>query len=341
MKAAVYHAPDDLRYEELPEPTAGPGEVVVRMTRCGLCGTDLAKIRLAKVPPGTVLGHEIVGEVVEVGAGVGGLAAGDRVVVAHHVPCLACVFCRHENYSLCPAFKATNVEPGGFAERLRVLPASVERGVFRVPDEMTDEEALFAEPVACCIRGMRRAGIQPGDAVAILGCGPIGLTHVQLSRRFGAGRVIGVDPIASRARRAEALGADAGIAADGLDPVRAVREATGGLGPDVVLNTVGRPEAYEQAFAMVRPGGHVVFFAQCPPGSRLALDPDVFARNEVTVVGSYSPGPDDLPRALEMIRQRQVEVASLISHRIPLARLAEAVCLAGSAIASLKIVLVP
>ncbi len=275
MKAAVYHAPDDLRYEELPEPTAGPGEIVVRMRRCGLCGTDVAKIRYAKIPAGTVLGHEIVGEVAEAGAGVAHLAPGDRVIVAHHVPCLSCVYCRHENYSLCPAFKVTNVEPGGFAELMRVLPASVGKGVFRVPQGVTDEEALFAEPLACCLRGMRRAGVQPGDAVAILGCGPIGLTHVQLARTFGAGRVIGVDPIAGRVERARALGADVGITAGGADAVRAVREATAGIGADIVLNTVGRPEVYEQAFAMVRAGGHVVFFAECAPGSRLALDPAV------------------------------------------------------------------
>lgn len=341
MKAAVYHAPDDLRYEELPDPTAGPGEIVVRMTRCGLCGTDVAKIRLAKIPPGTVLGHEVVGEVAEVGAGVGHLAPGERVVVVHHVPCGECVYCRHENFSLCPAFKRNNLDPGGFAERLRVLPGSVERGTFRVPGGVTDDEALFVEPLACCLRGMRRAGLRPGDTVAIVGCGPIGLTHVQISRMFGAGRVIGVDPIASRARRAEALGADLAVAAAGEAAIRAVREAANGGGPDVVLNTVGRPEVCEQAFAMVRPGGHVVFFAECPPGSRLSLDPALFAPNEVGVIGSYSPAPEDLPRALDLILSRRIALAELISHRVPLARLNEAVQLAGAATTSMKIVLVP
>lgn len=341
MKAAVYHAPDDLRYEELRDPAAGPGEIVVRMTRCGLCGTDLGKVRYGKVPAGTVLGHELVGEVAEVGADVGRVKPGERVVVSHHVPCLSCVYCRHENYSLCATFKRNNLDPGGFAEMVRVLSPSVERGLWRLPDDVTDDEALFVEPLACCIRGMRRARVQPGDTVAILGCGPIGLAHVQLSRIFGAGGVIGVDPIDSRAKRAETIGADVGIVADGEAAVRAVREATAGIGPDIVLNTVGRLEVYEQAFAMVRDGGHVVFFAECPPESRLTLDPGLLCRNEVGVIGSYSPAPDDLPRALDLIRRREVEVASLISHRIPLARMSEAVRLAGTATASLKIVLVP
>src|SRR3989304_4137386 len=137
MKAAVYHAPDDLRYEEVGDPTAGPGEIVVRMRRCGLCGTDLGKIRYGTVPAGTVLGHEVVGEVAEVGTGVTGLGRGERVVVAHHVPCFACVYCRHENYSLCAAFQRNNLYPGGFAELVRVLPASVERGLLRLPDDVT------------------------------------------------------------------------------------------------------------------------------------------------------------------------------------------------------------
>src|SRR5207302_2703757 len=198
MKAAVLREGGRLVAEEWPRPALGEGDVLLRLKGCGLCGADLAKIG----DPGTrvpvVLGHEVVGEVAAIGAGVAECAIGDRVVAAHHVPCGTCHYCRRGSESMCRAFKASNLDPGGFAEYVRVPPANVRHASFRVPEHLSDEEASFVEPLACCLRAVDRARVEPGDTAVVVGLGSIGCLFTQLLARAGAA-VAGADPLAPRA----------------------------------------------------------------------------------------------------------------------------------------------
>ena len=208
MRAAVLRDDGRIAPAEWPRPSVGAGELLLRVRGCGLCGSDIAKIVPAPARTPAVLGHEVVGDVVETGPGVAGFGVGDRVVAAHHVPCGECHYCRRGSESMCRAFKASNLDPGGFAEYVRVPPANVRHATFRIPDHLTDEEASFVEPLACCVRAIDRARVEPGDTVVVIGLGSIGCLFVQLARRAGAA-VLGVDPLAGRAtlaRRARGPG---------------------------------------------------------------------------------------------------------------------------------------
>src|SRR5204863_653096 len=208
VKAAVLREAGRLGPETWPRPVIGAGEVLLRLRGCGLCGSDIAKIGVPATKVPVVLGHELVGDVVEIGAGVAGVAVGDRAVAAHHVPCGACHFCRRGSESMCAAFKASNLDPGGFAEYVRVPAENVRHALFKVPRHVSDEAASFVEPLACCLRAVRRARVQPGDTAVVVGLGSIGCLFVQLLKRAGAA-VVGADALAERAVFARGLGAAA------------------------------------------------------------------------------------------------------------------------------------
>ncbi|HET7341223.1 MAG TPA: alcohol dehydrogenase catalytic domain-containing protein, partial [Methylomirabilota bacterium] len=193
MRAAIFHGGGRLAAGDWPQPTAGRGELLLRVRGCGLCGSDIAKIVAPDTRAPAVLGHEVVGDVIEAGDGVAGFAVGDRVVAAHHVPCGRCHYCRRGSESMCRAFKASNLDPGGFAEYVRVPAANVRHATFRVPEHLGDEEASFVEPLACCLRAVERARVEPGDTAVVVGLGSIGCLFTQLLARAGAA-VVGCDP---------------------------------------------------------------------------------------------------------------------------------------------------
>jgi L-iditol 2-dehydrogenase len=303
--------------EARPRPGCGPGELLLRVRGCGLCGSDLAKLRApARLP--AVLGHEVVGDVVEAGEGVTGFRPGARVVVAHHVPCLACHYCRRGSVSMCRAFKASNLDPGGFAEYVRVPPENVAHATFRVPDGVPDAVAVFTEPLACCLRAIRRSGVGPGDTVLVVGLGAIGGLLLQLASRAGA-RVVGSDPVAARRELARALGAAAVTAPESVRD--AVAAASEGRGADCVLLTVGAPALVREAFGWARDGGAVHLFVGEGEGP-LAIG-ELYHR-ELTLTATYSSSPADLAEAFELVTGGGVRVAELCSHRLPLERLDEA-----------------
>ena len=192
MKVARYYSRHDIRLEEVPVPKIGPGEILVQVKACGLCGSDLMEWYVKEKAP-AVLGHEPTGVVAEVGEGVAKFEAGDRVFVHHHVPCFTCHHCLRGYYTLCETFKATHLDPGGFAEYIRVPAPNVERDVLKLPPDMSFDQATLIEPVATCIRGIKRAGIQMGDTVVVIGAGVAGLILMQLARVLGAGMVVNTD----------------------------------------------------------------------------------------------------------------------------------------------------
>jgi L-iditol 2-dehydrogenase len=313
MIAAVYRGAGKLAAEEWPRPATGDGEVLLRLLGCGLCGSDIAKIVDPTLSGPVVLGHEVVGEVVTLGAGVTGCAIGDRVVVAHHVPCGECHYCRRGSESMCRAFKASNLDPGGFAEYVRVPAANVRHATFRVPHHVSDEAASFVEPLACCLRAVRRARVEPGDTIVVVGLGSIGCLFVQILRNASVA-VVGCDPIAERAALALRLGAAA--AGPAAAAAAAQRELSGGRGADQVIVTGGGTDVLPWAVENIRDGGTVHYFAG--GGDTLPLRLETLYHRELTLTATYSSTPADLAEAFRLIVAGAVAVDRLVTHRVSL-----------------------
>jgi L-iditol 2-dehydrogenase len=321
MRVAKYHKWDDVRLEHMETPEVGPGEMLVQVEACGLCGSDLMEWYADSKAP-AVLGHEPVGFVSRLGEGTEGFALGDRVFVHHHVPCFVCSYCRRGNYSCCAKFKENGIYPGGFAEYIRVAGPNVERDVLSLPDTMSFDEATLIEPTACAIRGMRRASVQPGDRILIVGAGVSGLLFAQLSKQWGASMVIVSDLVEYRRRRAMDLGADVTIDPTEDDVQEKVLLVTDQMGADVVIVTV-------------------LLYAPLSPHETLPVDVCDLLFSEKTLVTTYSCGPDDTRSALDMIREGRVQTRDLVTHHFGLEEVGEAMRLAARAGDSLKVVIVP
>jgi L-iditol 2-dehydrogenase len=339
VKVARYYSRHDVRLEEVPVPGIGAGELLVQVKACGLCGSDLMEWYVQEKAP-TVLGHEPAGVVLEVGEKVEDFKVGDRVFVHHHVPCFTCHHCLRGHHTLCETFKATHLDPGGFAECVRVPALNVERDVLKLPPDLTFEQATLIEPVATCIRGIQRVGVQTGDTVAVIGAGVTGLIFVQLARTFGAGLITVTDFAPFRLEMARRLGADLALRA-GEDVASRLRGSNEGRGADVAIVTAGSIGAMEQGLALAGGGARVLLFAPSPPEATLPVSPYRLLFSEITLTGSYSCSPVETRQALKLIQGGRINVAELITHRFDLAGVGQAIRLAAEAGESLKIVITP
>ena len=340
MRVAMYYNNQDVRVEEMPVPEIGPGELLLRVEASGICGSDVMEwYRVQRAP--LVLGHEVAGAVVQVGEGVERFTEGDRLVVTHHVPCNACHYCLSGHHTVCETLRVTNFEPGGFSEFLRLPAINVDRGVFPVPDGLAYEEASVAEPLACVYRGQRRANLQPGQSVLVLGSGLAGLLHINLARALGAGKIVATDLVDYRLQAAKRLGADFAFSATDDIPAR-FREVNDGRLADLVIVSTGARPALSQALESVDRGGTVLFFAPTEPGITVPISiNDVFFRNDATLTTTYAAGPGDLATALEMIASGRVQVGEMISHRLGLSDTGLGFKLTAEAADSLKVVIQP
>ena len=340
MRVAMYYSNHDVRLQEMPAPKVGPGELLMRVDASGICGSDVMEwYRKDKAP--LVLGHEVAGTVVEAGKGVDRWKAGDRIAVAHHVPCNTCHYCLGGNHTACDTLRRTNFDPGGFAEFVRLPAINVDRGVFAIPDGVSFEEATFAEPLACVLRGQRRAGIKAGNSVLVIGSGIAGLLHIHLARVLGSGLIVATDVSDYRLGMARRFGADAAIHADEDVPAR-VRELNQGRLADVVIACTGALSAISQALKSVERGGTVLLFAPTGPGITIPLSVnDFFWRNDVALTTSYAASPADYAAALGLIGSRQVNVREMITHRLPLAEVAVGFKLVAEAGESAKVIIEP
>ena len=340
MRVAMYYNNQDVRVEEIAVPSIGPGELLVRVEASGICGSDVMEwYRIQKAP--LVLGHEVAGTVVKVGAGVQQHVEGDRMVVTHHVPCNACRYCLSGHHTVCDTLRETSFDPGGFAEYLRVPAINVDRGVFPLPDGVSFEEASFAEPLACVLRGQRRANVQPGQTVIVLGSGLAGLLHINLARSLGAGRIIAADMSSYRLEAALRFGADVALSANEDVPAR-LRKVNDGRLADLVIVATGAPPALQQALQSVERGGTVLFFAPTEPGVTVPVSVnDVFFRNDVTLTTTYAGAPADLATALDLIGAKRVRVGDMITHRLGLAEAGLGFKLTAEAGSSLKVIVEP
>ena len=340
MRVAMYYSNSDVRVQEMPRPSIGPGELLVRIDASGICGSDVMEwYRRDRVP--LVLGHEIAGEVVEVGDGVQRFRLGQRVVAAHHVPCNTCHYCLRGRHTVCETLRRTNFDPGGFAEYVRLPAINVDRGTFLVPEGVTMEEASFAEPLACVIRGQRMAGVSPADCVLVLGSGATGLLHINLAAALGAGRVVATDVSHFRLRMARSFGAEVAVHASEDVPTR-LRQINDGRLADLVVLCTGAPAAVDQAFRSVERGGTVLVFAPAEPGATIPVPiNDLFFRTDVTVTTTYAGSPEDHVQALELIRSRRVRVGEMITHRVSLAKIGRGFELVARAQDSMKVIVEP
>jgi len=340
MRVAVWYNNRDVRIEERPVPRIGPGELLVRIIASGICGSDVMEwYRLDRAP--LILGHEIAGEVVVVGEGVKIYKVGDRVAVAHHVPCNTCHYCLSGNHTVCDTLRRTNFDPGGFAEYVRLPAINVNRGVFPLTDDMSFEEATFIEPLACVLRGQRRANLHPGQSLLVIGSGISGLLHVQLAKALGAGRIVAVDINDYRLKAAKKFGADAVINADEFSPDR-MREVNGGWLADLVIVCTGAVTAVNQALATVERGGTVLFFAPTAPGITIPISiNNLFWRTDITLTTSYAGSPADYAAALQLIQTQRLPVREMITHRLGLAETGLGFRLVAEAKESLKVIIEP
>jgi L-iditol 2-dehydrogenase len=340
MRVAVWYNNRDVRIEERPVPRIGPGELLVRIIASGICGSDVMEwYRLDRAP--LILGHEIAGEVVGIGEGVKIYKVGDRVAVAHHVPCNTCHYCLSGNHTVCDTLRRTNFDPGGFAEYVRLPAINVNRGVFPLTDDMSFEEATFIEPLACVLRGQRRANLHPGQSLLVIGSGISGLLHVQLAKALGAGRIVAVDINDYRLKAAKKFGADAVINADEFSPDR-MREVNGGWLADLVIVCTGAVTAVNQALATVERGGTVLFFAPTAPGITIPISiNNLFWRTDITLTTSYAGSPADYAAALQLIQAQRLPVREMITHRLGLAETGLGFRLVAEAKESLKVIIEP
>lgn len=340
MRAAVYYRNADVRLQTVPKPTIAPGEALLRIRASGVCGSDVMEwYRIHKAP--LILGHEVAGEIAAVGEGVTSLSVGDRVVVAHHVPCMACRHCQTGHETACDTLHTTNFDPGGFCEFVRVPAINVRFGVHRIPEGVSDDEASFAEPLACVWRGQRKVGMGPGKSVLVMGAGISGLLHIDLARALGAGRIVATDILPRRLEAAARFGAEHVFHAKDYAPER-FREVAGGRLADIVITTTGHPAALAQALASVERGGTVLFFAPTGPDDTIPLSiNNVFWRRDVTLATTYAGSPADHVEALELIRSRRVRVADMITHTLPLAEAQRAFGLVTDGSESIKVIVRP
>jgi L-iditol 2-dehydrogenase len=340
MRVAMYYNNHDIRIEEVPVPVIGPGELLLRIEASGICGSDvMAWYRVKRAP--LVLGHEVAGEVVEVGEGVDHCQKGDRIVAAHHVPCNTCRYCLRGHHTVCDTLRRTHFDPGGFAEYVRLPGINVDRGVYPIPDEVSFEKATFVEPLACVVRAQRMAALQPGDTVLVLGSGIAGLLHVQLACATGAARVIATDISAVRLEAARAVGATAVIDA-GKDIASELRRLNDGRLADKVFVCTGARSANLQALESVERGGTVLFFAPTDPDVTLPISiNELFFRNDITLTTSYAGSPADHVTAMALIQANRVSVAKMITHRLSLSETGKGFELVAQAQDSMKVIIEP
>jgi L-iditol 2-dehydrogenase len=345
MTAAVYRGANDVRVEHVPVPEIGPGELLLRVHTCGVCGTDLKKIATGSHSAPRIFGHETAGTIAAVGDGVSNFRAGERVIVFHHIPCGHCYYCRHKTFAQCPVYKKVGAtagfEPsgGGFAEYVRVMdwivnpgggaPGSPAPGVIKIPENVSFEQASWVEPANTCLKAVENLRLVPDETVLVIGQGPIGILLSTLALRKRV-RVITSDLFAPRLRIGKTFGLQDSVDAS-VSPAAVleyVRSATEGRGADAVILAVGGNAMIAPAMEAARPGGRVMLFAQTQH-SQAQFDPAAVCVDEKTLMGSYSASIDLQQQTADLVFSGEIPLERLITHRFPLSRAVEALDLAA------------
>ena len=335
MRAGVYRDKGVVRVEQVPVPEVDANEVLIKVAACGICGTDIKKIFQRYVDPPQILGHELAGTVVATGRGVTKFAPGDRVMSFHHIPCEKCFYCERRLFSQCQQYKTTGLTAGftpnggGFAEYVKAMPWVADRGVIKLPENVSFEEATFLEPINTILKAVQKARIEKGETVLVAGCGPIGLQLLMVTNLIGA-RIYSSDPMPERRAKSLALGA-----VESFDPtngklVAEVKTRTEGRGADAVLVAVAHPAVVEEALAAARPGGRVLLFAANDPVTRIGFPASAVGIDEKEILGSYSAAVDIQEEAAALVLEKKLPVMEIVTHCFPLARIQEGLELAAN-----------
>ena len=339
MKVAMYYKNNDVRIEDMEIPSINDDEILVKVHSSGICGSDVMEwYRIKKAP--LVLGHEIGGEIVGIGRNVKEYKIGDRVFVSHHVPCNECSFCLDDKHTLCDTLHSTNYYPGGFAEYIRIPKINVDVGVFKLPHEITYDESVFIEPLACVVRSMRISDMKPDKNVLIIGSGIAGLLHIKLARFMGANKIISTDINNYRLKIAKKIGSDFLINAK-KDIIDELNKINGGIFPDYVFLCTGAISAVKQALLSINQGGTIMFFAPTKPGVEIPFPLFDLWNKEVKMLSTYAGAPRDIDESISLIRDKKITVDDLISHKLPLKEASKGFKLVENASDSLKVILKP
>lgn len=338
MKVAMYYSQRDIRLEEATTPKIRRNEALIEMKACGICGSDLMDWYLKNRAP-LVLGHEPTGIIAETGGEVEEFDVGDRVFVHHHVACLTCHYCIHGDYTLCEQFHNTNIDPGGLSQYFRVPAPNLQVDVLKIPETLSFEEATLIEPVGCCLRALRKCGIQEGDAVAVIGAGTTGIVHAALSELFGAAKIIMSDIVDYRLRTAKKFGVKVTVNPRSENLEAVVEAETDGIGADLVIVTAPNVEAYRSGLRVCRKGGKLCVFAPTPPAGYLQISPRELLFSEHQIIPSYSTSHLETRTALKLIKSGRIKVEGLITHRFELADTAKAFETALENEESLKVII--
>jgi len=340
MRVAMYYNNDDVRLEEMPKPKISSGELLVKIHASGICGSDVMFwYRKNKVP--LVLGHEIAGEIVDLGPGVKKYKAGQRIAASHHVPCGNCHYCLNGHPTVCETLRKTNFFPGGFSEFVKLPKINVGTGVYLIPDNVSYEEATFTEPLACVLRGQRLAAMKPDKCVLVIGSGISGLLHIQMAKVNKASKIIATDIVDYRLKAAKKFGADVVVNAKEYSPERLRQENDNRLA-DLVILCTGAEAAIKQALESVERGGTILVFSATEEGVKVSLDVNkIFWRNEVSLISSYAASPEEHREALKLISSGKINVRDMITHRLKLADTQKGFQLTAEAKNSIKVIIQP
>ncbi len=339
MKVAKLYSFNDIRIEDIPIPEIGSKEALLKTKACGICSGDVMAWYIEKKAP-LVLGHEPSGEIVEVGKGVTSFKVGDRVFVHHHAPCFTCRYCKKGNYVQCNTWKNTKIIPGGISEYIRIPEINLENDTLKLPDNLSYEDGTLIEPTACVVKSLKRAQIRSGDVILVIGLGVMGLLHIILARKYGASRIIGVDMVPFRLKKAKDLGADEIIDASKENLINSLMELTNGELADVVIVCPNNVKAMEDGILAVGAGGRVIFFTPARPFEQLIIHPNDLYFRDISIITSYSCGPTDTADALELIEEGVVRAEKLVTHRFPIESVAEAFKLTAETKDSLKTIII-
>jgi L-iditol 2-dehydrogenase len=338
MKIAKLYSFDDIRIEDIPIPKPGPHEALLRTRACGICSGDVMPWYIEKKAP-LVLGHEPSGEIIEVGKNTK-LRKGERVFVHHHAPCLKCRFCKRGYFVQCETWKTTKIIPGGISEYILIPQINLENDTLRLPGNLSYEDGTLVEPTACVVKALKKAAIRQGDIVLVIGLGVMGMLHMLVAKRYGAGKIIGADLVQYRINTAKEFGADEVIDVSKQNLVETLKELTAGTMADVVIVGPNSVDAMEQGISCAAPAGKVVFFTPAKPREKLTIKPNDLYFKDIDIITSYSCGPEDTREALKLISLGVIKTKKIITHRFPIEKTAEAFRLTAEAKDSLKSVIV-
>jgi len=335
MKVSLWYNNKDIRTEEIPKPNPGPGEMLVKVMSCGICGSDIVEwYRLPRAP--LVLGHEIGGKVVEIGEAVNKFKSGDRVFLAPKVPCMTCHYCRNNHFPVCPNVKERL--PGGFSEYVLVPKAIAENGAYLLPDTISYDQSTFIEPLACVIRAQKLADVTKNQTLLIIGCGISGMLQIKLAKTKNC-KIIAVDINNKRLEFAERIGADITIKA--VDNIVKRMIAENGKKADTIMLCTSAMSAIEQAWECVDKGGNIVFFAVPGPEKDVVIPINDFWTNEIKVLTSYFCGPPDIVEAINLLETGTIKIDDMITHRLPLNDIITGFQLVSGANESIKVIIKP